>query len=108
MGARRTGWGKWPIRKDVMYRMLVQEKADEQLRLRAMVHARMLPNTVRDEAVERLTQMPFWSVPSNLHTNCVFTGRGNGQVSEFHVHRIKWRSMADYALLSGVQRAKWV
>ncbi len=44
---RYTNWPSWKIRKDVMFRNMVQTNADPILRYTAMRRATMLPNAVR-------------------------------------------------------------
>ncbi|CAD5234572.1 unnamed protein product [Bursaphelenchus xylophilus] len=107
-GKRMTFWAEWRQKKDVIRRETLAEYGPERMRLKALKYNSILPQALRDECAERLTNgVPRYSHPSLILNMCQFTGRRRGKIKPFRVNRHIFRRLADHSQLSGVQRGMW-
>lgn len=106
-GARTTFWATWRQLRDVKRRELIAEVGPERMRLKAIKFNTVLPQAIRDECADKLTNMPRYSHPSLVLNMCMFTGRQRGKIKPYRVNRHIFRKAADHGQLSGVQRAFW-
>ncbi|KAI6191773.1 hypothetical protein M3Y97_00264400 [Aphelenchoides bicaudatus] len=105
-GNRSTFWATWRQLRDVKRREHIAELGPERMRLKAMKYNTVLPQALRDECADILTnKMPLYSQPGLVLNMCQFTGRQRGKLKAFRLNRHLFRKFADHGQLSGVQRA---
>lgn len=104
----RNKWANWHMIKDYKRRMMVKKFAVDRVRLITVKRNDVLPFELRDAASQALTNdFPRDSCFIRIRERCMLTSRPRGTVKRFRVSRIMFRHLADYNLLSGVQRARW-
>lgn len=59
-----TFWATWRMLRDVKRRELLSELGPERMRLKAIKYNTVLPQALRDECSEKLTNFPKFSHPS--------------------------------------------
>lgn len=106
-GKRMTFWATWRQLRDVKRREAIVETGAERMELRALKWNTVLPQAIRDEAAETLTNWPRERHPKLVLNMCMFTGRQRGKIKPYRVNRHIWRRLADHGQLSGVTRAMW-
>lgn len=86
---------------------MVVEYAPTRLRINALRKNDILPVEIRELASEELHAMPLNSTILRINNRCAVTSRPRGVVHRWRLSRILFRHLADYNLLSGMQRAMW-
>lgn len=103
----RTRYVTWVMRRDVKRRALATEHIGLRTRLVALKKSKILPEKIKNDALNQINAMPRDSHPTRATNMCILTGRLRGVVPVHRLSRIMWRLLADYNKMSGVLRAKW-
>jgi small subunit ribosomal protein S14 len=106
-GTRMTFWATWRQKRDVKRREMLAELGPERMRLKAIKYNTILPQALRDECADKLSNMPKPSHPALILNMCQFTARQRGKIKPYRLNRHLFRKFADHGQLSGVQRAIW-
>ncbi|CAI2336998.1 unnamed protein product [Caenorhabditis sp. 36 PRJEB53466] len=106
-GKRMTFWATWRQLRDVKRRKQIQEVGADRMRLKALKFNTILPQAIRDEAADKMTNARRYDHPRLILNMCQFTGRQRGKIKPFRLNRHLFRRAADRSALSGVQRAMW-
>lgn len=61
-----TFWANWKMLKDVKHRQLVAEHGEDRMRFKALKANNILPQAIRDEYAEKMTNMPRYCHPNRI------------------------------------------
>lgn len=86
---------------------LVRKYAAKRAALKAQAKDMNLSAEERQEAREKLADLPRNSSPVRLRNRCMVTGRPRGVYREFMLSRIAFREMALRGELPGIHKASW-
>ena len=100
-------WADWIMLRDVRRRIIFQRYNPEYHYLRTVYKSKLMPSVIRDSAYEDIKKLPPDSKYDHLQNRCAISSRARGKLIRWRISRHFWRQMADYNLLSGVQKSTW-
>jgi len=95
------------INRDLKRRKTVAKFAPRRTALLAIINDAKRSDEERQEAREKLQQLPRNASPSRLRNRCRLTGRPRGVYSKFGLGRNKLREIAMRGEIPGVIKASW-
>ncbi|KAL7677705.1 hypothetical protein ACOME3_003944 [Neoechinorhynchus agilis] len=104
---RSYGYPGFYMIRDIRRRELIRRFYPERYRLRAIRFNRVLPQVMRDDARDKMENVPWPNNPFVARDRCVLTSRWRSILLEYRISRLSFRNLADYNHLSGVIQARW-
>ncbi|RWS29778.1 28S ribosomal protein S14-like protein [Leptotrombidium deliense] len=100
-------WTNWLMLRDLRRRYQASEWNAQRVCLQAICRNRFVPNTLREEALRDIVEMPRNSNIQRITNRCSITSRARGRVRPWRISRLVFRHLADYNYLSGVMKSTW-
>ncbi len=95
------------IEKDKKRRYLYATYEKKYLMLKYLAYNTNLPQQIRQDAQDKLSNLPLYGSRVRLRNRCVLTGRGRAVYKKFKLSRLMFRKLALQGELTGIKKISW-